>query len=306
MDSCRIVRESLAMPICAFLDMPGLCSVELAGFNRSAIGLCWKWFAEAAKGFSKLGHRLALEDLGAASDKVKMLSMCAIHQEFIQISPHLASHVSPGKPLHLHVQPGKEDHLHAGSPESRLGGSLPRFSRAWLACQTLLGRDLAVGVELQRASEDAGHAVFLGVQFVRVHGDMKLDVGVTVLFAPFSGQCMMWFEDDNEVLQATTLPPVSLGGERVEAWLSISDGRALNFFRRQQDSSIVEVCGSLGQQAILPVWWSSCLCQPCLCFSLSTLTANVGASVQWVGDQLPVDTQTVQGGFDAVWCEEEV
>ena len=88
---------------------------------------------------SKLGQRLAPEGLGAASDKVKMLSMCAIHKEFTQISPHLASGVSPGKPLHLDVQPGKEGHLHAGSPESGLAGSLPRFSRAWLACQTLLG-----------------------------------------------------------------------------------------------------------------------------------------------------------------------
>ena len=112
---------------------------------------------------SKLGRRLAPEGLGAASVKVKMLSVCAIHKEFIQISPHLASRVSPGKPLHLDVQPEKEGHMHAGSLESGLAGSLPRFSRAWLACETLLGRDLAVGVELQRASEDAGHAVFLGV-----------------------------------------------------------------------------------------------------------------------------------------------
>ena len=66
---------------------------------------------------SKLGHRLALEDLRAASDKVKMLSMCAIHKEIIfKKNPHLASRVSPGKPLHLDVQPGKKGHLHAGSP----------------------------------------------------------------------------------------------------------------------------------------------------------------------------------------------
>ena len=152
--------------------------------------------------------------------------------------------MSPGKPLHLNVQLGKEGHLHAGSPESGLAGSLPRFSRAWLACQTLLGRDLAVGVELQRASEDAGHAVFLGVQFVRVRGDVKLDVGVTVLFASFSGQCLMRFEENNEVLQATTLPPVSLGAERVEAWLSISDGGALNFFRRPRTAR--DLCARAG------------------------------------------------------------
>ena len=56
---------------------------------------------------------------------------------------------------------------------------------------------------------------------VRTLDDVKLDVGVTVLFASFSGKCLMWFEDDNEVLQATTLPPVSLSAERVEACLSI-------------------------------------------------------------------------------------
>ena len=43
----------------------------------------------------------------------------------------------------------------------------------------------------------------------------------------------MWFEDDNEVLQATTLPPVVTGRGTREAWLSIGDGGALNFFRRQ-------------------------------------------------------------------------
>ena len=52
-------------------------------------------------------------------------------------------------------------------------------------------------------------------QFVRVRGDVKLDVGATVLFASFSCHCLMWFEDDNEVLQTTTLPPVSLTRGRV-------------------------------------------------------------------------------------------
>ena len=171
---------------------------------RFAIGLCWKWFAEEAKGVSKLGHRLAPEDSGVASDKVKMLALFAIHAAFKQISPHLASHVLPAKPLYLHVQPGNQGHLHAGSPESGLGGSLPRFSRAWLSCQTPLGRDLAVGVELQRTQEEAGHAVYLSVHFERAPSDnLTLDVGVTVLFALFSGQCLMWSEDADEVLQAT-------------------------------------------------------------------------------------------------------
>ena len=47
------------------------------------------------------------------------------------------------------------------------GGSPPRFSRAWLSCQTLLGRDLAVGVE----HEAAGQEVYLGVHFARARSD---------------------------------------------------------------------------------------------------------------------------------------
>jgi len=302
-----VLRGSLALPVCAFLDMPDLCSVELAGFNRSASALCWKWLVEAQKGWSKRGHRLAPEDLGTASDKVKMLAMSALHAAFIQLSPHLANHVSPAKPLHLDVQPTYESHLHGGSLHPDVGASLPRFSRAWLSCQTLLGRDLAVGVEFQRTQEAAGQAVYLGVHFARARSDnLVIDAGVTVLFAPFSGQCQMLFEDENEVLQATALPRVSPCAQRVEAWLSISQSGALGFFRRQQGSNVIESSGSLVREAIVPRVWSRCLCQPCLCFSLSKLTADVGASVQWASDRLPVDVQPAQEEFDAVWCEEEV
>ena len=93
--------------------------------------------------------RLAPEDLGTASDKVKMLAMSALHAAFIQLSPHLADHVSLAMPLHLDVQPTCESHLQGGSLHPDVGGS-PRFSRAWFSCQTLFGRDLPVGVEFQR------------------------------------------------------------------------------------------------------------------------------------------------------------
>ena len=48
------------------------------------------------------------------------------------------------------------------------------------------------------------------VHFARSRSDnLVIDAGVTVLFAPFSGQCQLLLEDENEVLQATALPQVS-------------------------------------------------------------------------------------------------
>ena len=61
-------------------------------------------------------------------------------------------------------------------------------------------------VEFQRTHEAVGQAVWLGVHFARSRSDnLVIDAGETVLFAPFSGQCQMLFEDENEVLQATAL-----------------------------------------------------------------------------------------------------
>ena len=161
------LRGSLALPVCAFLDLPDLCSVVLAGFNRSASDLCWKRLVEAQKGWSRRGPRLAPEDLGTTSDKVKMLAMSALHATFTQRSPHLANQVSLAKPLHLDVQPTYESQLHGGSLDPDVGGSLPRFSREWLSCQTLFRPYLLVGVEFKRTREAVRQAVYLGVHFAR-------------------------------------------------------------------------------------------------------------------------------------------
>ena len=63
-----------------------------------------------------------------------------------------------------------------------------------------------------------------------------IDAGVTVISAPFSGQCQMLFEDENVVMQATALPQVS---PCVEAWLSISQSGALHFVRQCGVGSLV-------------------------------------------------------------------
>ena len=128
---------------------------------------------------------------------------------------------------------------HGGSLDPDVGGSLPRFSRVWLSHQTLFGRDLSVGVEFQ-CMQAVGQAVYLGVHFARSRSDnVVIDAGVTVLFAPFSGQCQMLFEDENEVLQATALPQVSQCTQRVEAWLSIIQSGALHFVRQCGVSSVL-------------------------------------------------------------------
>ena len=50
-----------------------------------------------------------------------------------------------------------------------------------------------VGVEFQRTHEAVGQAVYSGVHFARSRSDnLVIDAGVTVLFAPFSGQCQMF------------------------------------------------------------------------------------------------------------------
>eukprot|EP00450_Noctiluca_scintillans_P001883 CAMPEP_0194494358 /NCGR_PEP_ID=MMETSP0253-20130528/12289_1 /TAXON_ID=2966 /ORGANISM="Noctiluca scintillans" /LENGTH=312 /DNA_ID=CAMNT_0039335461 /DNA_START=68 /DNA_END=1006 /DNA_ORIENTATION=- len=308
MDCQRVLCEHFAVPICVFLDMPDLCSVEVAGFNRSVIRVCWRWLAEAARGWSRLGRLLAPESLETASDKVRMLALSTMHTAFVQISPHLSNHVLPAKPLHLHVQPGGQNPGEKGpqrgvTPHTDGGDPLPRFSRAWLSCPTLFGRGLAVGVELQVASKDVGQAVLLGVQCVPVRKDNSVhDVGMTLLFAPFSGQCLMWFEEQNQVVHAAALPPVSADAQRVEAWLSVTENGALSFCRRQQGSNKVESCGFQVRGAIVPNIWSSYMYKPCLCFSLPKLTARVEASVRWASDRLPLEVQQGEEEFDAVWC----
>ena len=69
-----ILRGSLALPVCAFLDMPDLCSVELAGFNRSASALCWKWWRR------RKVDRLTPEDLGTAWRAANVLESLARKQ----------------------------------------------------------------------------------------------------------------------------------------------------------------------------------------------------------------------------------
>ena len=55
----------------------------------------------------------------------------------------------------------------------------------------------------------------MGVHFARARSDnLVIDAGVTVLFAPFSGQCEMLFEDEHK--QATALRRVSLCAQRAE------------------------------------------------------------------------------------------
>ena len=171
-----------------------------------------------------------------------MLAMSALHATFIQ--PRKSSVAG------LDVQPTYESQLHGGSLDPDVGGSLPRFSRERLSCQTLFGRYLFVGVEFQRTREAVRQAIYLGVHFARSRSEnLVIDAGVTVLFAPFSGQCQMLFEYENEVLQATALPQVPPCAQRVEAWLSIGQSGALDLVRRCGVSSVLVLLSLRGHHS---------------------------------------------------------
>ena len=120
---------------------------------------------------------------------------------------------------------------------------------------------------------------------------------MSVMFAPFSGQCYMQYGGERCVMCAEVIPPLQQTITKLRAWAQVAQDGSIFFARQIPGSEVIEETGHLPREC-LPAWTAEIFAG--MYFWRDHISKAFSATVVHCAQMLPDELSELEG------CSKEI